>query len=131
MPGVLSRMWGVLYDLVTIEHPEAFRTATGSTSQAGNLSLADSIYFSYSSLTTGAHAKVSMNSFGDTVPITVIARTLTWTEAVIGQLYRAVLIARLVSLLVVQAESPLPDDRGHRVPAPGHSPAPPDHHPDT
>ncbi|HEX7213551.1 MAG TPA: potassium channel family protein, partial [Methylomirabilota bacterium] len=36
--------------------------------------------------------------FGDVVPVSPVARGLTILEAVIGQMYMAVLVARLVSL---------------------------------
>ena len=38
--------------------------------------------------------------FGDTVPIHPLARSLTTLEATIGQLYPAIILARLVSLEV-------------------------------
>jgi voltage-gated potassium channel len=48
------------------------------------------LHFSYATLTTVG--------FGDVLPTTVAGRTLAWAEAIMGQLYLAVLIARLVSL---------------------------------
>ncbi len=51
---------------------------------------ADYIYFSFTSLTT--------LGFGDIVPATPIARTFSYLEAVIGQIYLTVLVARLVGL---------------------------------
>jgi hypothetical protein len=50
---------------------------------------------------------------GDIVPTTVASRTLVWTEAVAGQIYLAVLIARLVSLQIVHARVPAPAPRVH------------------
>ena len=47
-------------------------------------------YFSFSSLTT--------LGIGDLVPTSSLARTLTWVEAVIGQIYLTVIVARLVAL---------------------------------
>ncbi len=51
---------------------------------------ADYIYFSFTSLTT--------LGFGDVVPATPVARTFSYLEAVIGQIYLTVLVARLVGL---------------------------------
>ncbi len=51
---------------------------------------ADYIYFSFTSLTT--------LGFGDLVPASPIARTFSYLEAVIGQIYLTVLVARLVGL---------------------------------
>jgi hypothetical protein len=48
------------------------------------------LYFSFCTLTT--------DGYGDIIPVTSIARSLSNLEALIGQLYPAVLIARLVSM---------------------------------
>ena len=48
------------------------------------------MYFSLTTLTT--------LGYGDLTPVNVYARTLTGLEALIGQLYPAILIARLVSM---------------------------------
>jgi len=51
---------------------------------------AELVYFSLTTLTT--------TGFGDIVPVHAIARSLATLEAVIGQLYPATLLARLVTL---------------------------------
>ena len=56
----------------------------------GALTLADSIYFSFVTLAT--------LGYGDIVPASLAARSLAVLEAVFGQLYLAVLVARLVSI---------------------------------
>lgn len=48
------------------------------------------LYFSFCTLTT--------DGYGDIIPLTSMARSLSNLEALIGQLYPAVLIARLVSM---------------------------------
>lgn len=55
------------------------------------------IYFSFSTLTT--------LGYGDIVPVAAFARTLTWVEAATGQLYLAILIARLVGLHLVHRQA--------------------------
>lgn len=52
--------------------------------------LSDLIYFSFSMLTTVG--------YGDIVPVHPVARSLSSVEAIIGQLYPATLLARLVTL---------------------------------
>jgi len=52
------------------------------------------LYFSFGTLTTA--------SYGDIRPVYPIARNLTNLEAVIGQLFPATLLARLVSLEISQ-----------------------------
>ena len=65
--------------------PGAF---AGHTDESGGL--ADWIYFSFVTLTTVG--------YGDITPVALGARSLTMLEALVGQLYPAVIIARLVSL---------------------------------
>jgi hypothetical protein len=54
-------------------------------------------YFSFATLTT--------LGFGDILPRAPVARTLATLEAVTGQIYLTVLIARLVGLHIVHASS--------------------------
>ena len=54
-------------------------------------------YFSFVTLTT--------LGYGDITPVTEHARTLAWLEALIGQLYLAVMIATLVGLKVSEART--------------------------
>jgi hypothetical protein len=54
----------------------------------------DLVYFSFVTLTT--------MGYGDILPATRISRMLAATEAVIGQIYLAVLVARLVSLYAMR-----------------------------
>jgi hypothetical protein len=57
---------------------------------AANHPISTLIYFSFSTLTT--------SGYGDIVPIDSFARALANLEAVIGQLYPATLLARLITL---------------------------------
>jgi Ion channel len=65
-------------------------TAPGSLSGPAPIELDDAIYFSFVTLAT--------LGYGDITPVAAAARALAVLEAVFGQLYLAVLIARLVSL---------------------------------
>jgi hypothetical protein len=56
-------------------------------------------YFSFTTLTT--------LGYGDIVPLSPPARTLATLEAVMGQMYLTVLVARLVGLHIIDANSPL------------------------
>jgi hypothetical protein len=68
--------------------PDAF---TGLRPLQDNLSVAgDLIYFSFVTLTS--------TGYGDIVPLNPFARGLSNVEAIIGQLYPATLLARLVTL---------------------------------
>jgi Ion channel len=72
------------------------RVWPGSLNYGGGIpdsfSSADGIYFSFVTLAT--------LGYGDFVPKTQVARGLAILEAVVGQLYLGVMVARLVSLYV-------------------------------
>jgi hypothetical protein len=57
--------------------------------------VAEYFYYSFTSLTT--------LGYGDLAPISLAARVLSCTEAIIGQLFLTILIARLVGLHVIHA----------------------------
>lgn len=76
-----------LYTLVGAYSPNAFNglTVTAQVSLPSDL-----VYFSFTTLTTVG--------YGDIVPVDPVARSLSNIEAIVGQLYPATLLARLVSL---------------------------------
>lgn len=77
--------FGALYHGVAHVWPGSFNASVAT----GALPLPDAIYFSFVTLAT--------LGYGDLVPVTGIARGLAVIEAVSGQLFLAVLVARLVS----------------------------------
>ena len=80
--------WAHAYRITALLHPHSFIF------QAGELSsVTDWMYFSFVTLTTVG--------YGDITPAAPIARTLATGEALTGQLYLAVLIARLVAMELV------------------------------
>ena len=87
------------FAVVELQNPHSFSTAllqkpVGSTAPL-IASLHSFIYYSFVCLTT--------TGFGDIAPISEGARSLSVMESVFGQLYVAILIARLVSLEVAQS----------------------------
>lgn len=80
-------IWAEAYQLVSILVPKAFNSAT---SDQNSESVSTWIYFSFTTLTTAG--------YGDIVPVAPQARSLANLEALIGQLYPAIVLARLVSL---------------------------------
>jgi hypothetical protein len=80
---------GVLYWALEQAWPGSLSYGGGI---SNNFSQADGIYFSFVTLAT--------LGYGDFVPKTEVARGLTILEAVAGQLYLGVMVARLVSLYV-------------------------------
>ena len=59
------------------------------------------IYFAYFSFVT-----LTTVGYGDTLPVEAIARSLATLEAALGQLYPAIILARLVSIEVSQRDQP-------------------------
>lgn len=82
---LLGVTWAAAYKLVALLFPDAF---TGPILTEGSLAKGW-LYFSYATLSTVG--------YGDIVPVHPIARSLAVMEALVGQLYPAILIARLVS----------------------------------
>ena len=76
-----------LYSMVGAYSPNAF---SGTTITARVSLPSDLVYFSFTTLTT--------LGYGDIMPVHPIARSLSNVEAIIGQVYPATLLARLVSL---------------------------------
>jgi len=92
---LIGVLWGTAYRVVAILEPAAFMTSFGPLSDAASL-----YYFSFVTLTTVG--------FGDIIPVTQAARGLTMVQALTGQLYPAILIARLVSLQILSSQQPEP-----------------------
>ncbi len=87
--------WAVIYALITDFRPDSFRIAP-SVMEAGDserLLLNVMTYYSFVTLTT--------IGYGDVSPLTPLARTFSWLEALSGQFYLAVVVASLVSLMPI------------------------------
>jgi len=87
------------FSVLELQHPGSFSAALFEKTAGGIAPLVASlhnfIYYSFVCLTT--------TGFGDIVPISQGARSLSVMESVFGQLYVAILIARLVSLQVAES----------------------------
>ncbi|ARP81194.1 hypothetical protein CAL12_10305 [Bordetella genomosp. 8] len=84
---LLGVIWAAAYEIVNLRVPGAY---TGMDAQTNLGYPWVWIYFSFSTLTTVG--------YGDITPIARVARSLSNLEALIGQLYPAIVLARLVSL---------------------------------
>jgi hypothetical protein len=78
------------YDLVYQTLPGSFRFAHGGDEATHHMH--DLAYYSFVTLTT--------IGYGDIVPAHPVARSLAMAEGLVGQLYPAILIARLVSMQI-------------------------------
>lgn len=87
--------FAVVFSLVMDINPDALSSnaaaqPSGITFRFGDQHTATTLYFSFVTLTT--------LGYGDITPVSMPARMLTTAEALIGQLYLVVLVARLVGL---------------------------------
>lgn len=85
---LLGIFWGELYVMTYLLDPSSFYFDPST--QRGEPPISELIYFSFTTLTT--------LGLGDIVPVDPIARSMVTFEALVGQLYPAVLLARLVTL---------------------------------
>ena len=87
---LLAVVWGTGFQLLVVLGPEAIRGGSGPAS------LDEAMWLSFITITT--------TGYGDVLPASALARSLAALEAIVGVLYPAILISRLVSL--VQGPSP-------------------------
>jgi hypothetical protein len=87
---ILGLLFAHLYGLLNLLVPDAFGSAPSALSRYAVFHRGRMLYFSFTTLTTAG--------YGDIVPLHPVARSLATLEAVIGQLFPATLLARLVSL---------------------------------
>lgn len=87
---LIGLVWTAAYELIHHVSPGAFQLAQGGRSDARTTQ--GLLYFSFVTLTT--------LGYGDITPLHPVARSLAIAEALMGQLYPAILIARLVSMQI-------------------------------
>jgi|TARA_B110000091_G_scaffold94819_1_gene103450 hypothetical protein len=83
---LMGLIWAILYTLMQLSFVGSFQHLDDSTEWF--TLFPDFIYFSFVTLTT--------LGFGDISPVQPVARFLVYLEAIIGQLYLAILVASLV-----------------------------------
>jgi hypothetical protein len=86
---LMGLVWALVFSTMEMLQPGSFKLTQGLVSQHAFT------YYSYVTLTT--------LGYGDITPITAPARSLSLLEAMMGQLYLAVLVARLVGLHISQS----------------------------
>ena len=89
---LIGLMWAIGYNLMEMFEPGTFQVPHGAEPDISHFS-----YYSFVTLTT--------LGYGDITPISNAARSLSVLEAAMGQLYLAVLIARLVGVRVSQSRN--------------------------
>ena len=86
---LLALCFSLAYDLIEYVHPGSFTLPPGG-AQSMQTRSALFLYFSVVTLTTVG--------FGDIAAVHPVARSLVMVEALVGQLYPAILLARIVTL---------------------------------
>jgi|UPI00036E1AFE hypothetical protein len=94
---LLGLLWAILFSLTDHLFPSSFYIANAveglSSMHFGDGNSIFPVYYSFVTLTT--------LGYGDIFPLTSIAKMLAVTEALTGQLYLVVIVARLVGLHIV------------------------------
>ena len=90
---VMGLLWSFIYTLLVVVDPESIRLASAVHSEEGGRDVfSEMYYFSFVTLTT--------LGYGDILPVSRLARSLATMEAILGQLYLAVVIASLVGIQI-------------------------------
>lgn len=93
---LIGLIWGLAYELLLLHDPGAIHfTHPRDAAAAARGELRPAIYFSLVTMTT--------LGYGDIVPRSSAARMMATLEAVLSQLYLAVMIARLVGMHITQS----------------------------
>ncbi len=88
---LVAIMWAFIYSVLESIHPGSFAAGEGQIEVGRRLY----IYYSFVTITT--------LGYGDITPTTDLANSFSFLEAVTGQLYIAILIARLVGTHIAQS----------------------------
>jgi hypothetical protein len=96
---LLGVCWAFIYAFIEDQMPGSFSISDVHLPKAGTLEVSGAhlgfaTYYSFVTLST--------LGYGDVIPINSIARVFSYSEAVVGQIYLAVLVARLVGLHISQ-----------------------------
>jgi len=99
---LISLLWALLYSMIELLQPTSFIHVAANSENIVNMNVGRSgtaiaLYYSLVTMTT--------LGYGDIIPANEVARMFASLQAVIGQLYIAVLIARLVGLHAAQNTS--------------------------
>lgn len=87
---LIGLTWAFIFYALEMAHPGSFHIAKGAVANETEFT-----YFSFVTLTT--------LGYGDTTPLSTQARNLALVEAIMGQLYLGILIARLVGIHIAQS----------------------------
>ena len=100
---LIGLAWAFVYRVMFVANPHAFVFAPGNfhifeDNSRSEPQLMNFAYYSFATLTT--------TGFGDVTPAVGVSRAISVLEAVAGQFFLAILIARLVSLEIIHSMNP-------------------------
>ncbi len=98
---LLGALWALMYQVSALTVPGAFRIPAGLAGAEPQELQQQLLYFSFITLTT--------TGYGDVTPAHPAVRTLSMLEALTGQLYLSITLARMVSLAVMHQKENLND----------------------
>lgn len=97
---LIALIWGYAFLITEFVTPESFSFTQGH--ERLQLWVSREFFpFFYFSLVT-----MTTVGYGDMAPVTTVARTLATTEALVGQIYLTILVARLVGMYLVYQQKP-------------------------
>lgn len=91
---LLGVAFALTYAMLYTDNPDSFQLGAQLAPQMTQADYSRHIFIYYSFVT------LTTVGYGDVIPLSIPARTLSWVEAMTGQLYLAVLVAGLISSLV-------------------------------
>lgn len=98
---LIGILWGQFYQLAEVLDPSSFHLDMAKMENHGPITHFEKAnllnYFSYVTLST--------LGYGDISPVSRVTRTLAWSEAMLGQVYMAILVSRLVGLHIASSTS--------------------------
>jgi hypothetical protein len=102
---ILGLIWAMMFSMLDRSTPGAFSGLIHDSASDVSANEGPQIglftYYSFVTLTT--------LGYGDVTPVSPAARTLSWLEAVTGQIYLTVLVARLVGLHIAYKQAARPN----------------------
>jgi hypothetical protein len=89
-------LWAFVYQIIALQAPDAFKLPASLGTYTADTLQSNLLYFSFVTLTT--------LGYGDILAVHPSARMLVMLEALTGQLFPAILLARLVSMQIVHSK---------------------------
>lgn len=91
---IIGGFWSMIYAVLETVQPGSF-IISSTHNLDGAVNWSNFVYYSYTTLTT--------LGYGDVVPVTSLARSFAVLEAIMGVMYLAIIISRLVGLFIARS----------------------------